>query len=133
MNRFMHCVNMFFEECNKSFRIDKTGKMKVICSTGISKHINDVTELSSGEKQIVAMLGSLIFLHDDSNPEAYFIDEPEVSLHLSWQDIFVDALLKACPQYQFVLATHSPNIIAKDERQSWCEDLSPKFLRNEVR
>ena len=61
------------------------------------------------------------------------IDEPEISLHLSWQDIFVDALLKACPKYQFVLATHSPNIISKEERRSWCEDLSPKYLKDGVR
>lgn len=131
MNRFKDCVNMFFSECGKTFILDQAGNMKVKSPKGTSKRIvNEVTELSSGEKQIVAMLGSLIFLRDDNDPEVYFIDEPEISLHLSWQDIFVDALLKACPNYQFVLATHSPNIIAKEERRSWCEDLSPKFLKD---
>lgn len=134
MFRFVECVNMFFEECGKRFLLDQSGKMKVLCPKATSRRIiNEVTELSSGEKQIVAMLGSLIFLRDDKDPEVYFIDEPEVSLHLSWQDIFVDALLKACPKYQFVLATHSPNIISKEERRSWCEDLSPKYLKDGVR
>lgn len=134
MFRFIECVNMFFEECGKRFFLDQSGKMKVLCPKTYSRRVvNEVTELSSGEKQIVAMLGSLIFLRDDNDPKVYFIDEPEISLHLSWQDIFVDALLKACPKYQFVLATHSPNIIAKEERRSWCEDLSPKFLKDGVR
>lgn len=129
LSRFEECVNMFFSECKKKFLLDKSGKMKVFCPKGTGKRIsNEVTELSSGEKQIVAILGSLIFLHEEKDANVYFIDEPEVSLHLSWQDNFVDALLKACPKYQFVLATHSPNIIAKEERRSLCEDLSPKFL-----
>lgn len=130
MSRFMDCVNMFFNECGKCLRLDQSGKMKVVNVKGLPKHfVNEVTELSSGEKQIVAMLGSLIFLRDDKDPEVYFIDEPEISLHLSWQDIFVDALLKACPRYQFVLATHSPNIISREDRRVWCEDLSPKYLK----
>lgn len=112
MSRFMECVNLFFEENGKALRFDQSGKMKVINPKGAKRPINEVTELSSGEKQIVAMLGSLIFLRDENDPGVYFIDEPEVSLHLSWQDIFVDALMKACPKYQFVLATHSPNIIS---------------------
>lgn len=135
MNRFTDCVNMFFMECGKKFILDHAGNMKILRPRGSSNRppFNEVTELSSGEKQIVAMLGSLIFLRDENDPEVYFIDEPEISLHLSWQDIFVDALMKACPKYQFVLATHSPNIIAKEERRSWCEDLSPKFLKDGVR
>lgn len=159
MDRFEDCVNMFFYETGKRFYIDARGRMKVSFESFNAEILdNSIMELSSGEKQIVAMLGSLIFLHDITdpelvfidepelsfhmslddiygesihhNPEVYFIDEPEISLHLSWQDIFVDALLKACPNYQFVLATHSPNIIAKEERRSWCEDLSPKFLKD---
>lgn len=54
----------------------------------------------------------------------YVVDEPEVSLHITWQEQFVDALLKASPDTQFILATHSPSIIAKTERRNWCEDLT---------
>lgn len=162
MNRFEECVNMFFSETGKRFYIDARGRMKVAFQSPYSEvPDNSIMEMSSGEKQIVAMLGSLIFLHDVTdpeyvfvdepeaslhmslhdiygrgirhNPDVYFIDEPEISLHLSWQDIFVDALLKACPKYQFVLATHSPNIISRRERRNWCEDLSPKFLKDGAR
>lgn len=160
LKRFEDCVNMFFAQTGKRFYFDTNGNMIVsthaILGTGV---VNNIMELSSGEKQIVAMLGSLIFLVDSTNPEydyietpngfvsvssddksrntsnatteVFLIDEPEVSLHLAWQDIFVDALLKACPKYQFVLATHSPNIVGEAEHRDWCVDLSPKFLKDE--
>ena len=54
----------------------------------------------------------------------FIIDEPELSLHISWQEIFVDALLKASPDTQFIMATHSPAILAKNERKQFCEDLT---------
>jgi ABC-type oligopeptide transport system ATPase subunit len=42
------------------------------------------------------------------------IDEPEMSMHISWQNKLINALLqissKANPQYIF--ATHSPDIAA---------------------
>lgn len=55
------------------------------------------------------------------------IDEPELSLHIGWQEIFVDALLRASPNTQFIIATHAPAILAKNERREWCIDLSKRI------
>jgi predicted ATPase len=42
------------------------------------------------------------------------IDEPEISMHLSWQRKLIPALLKCASsaQPQFIIATHSPDITA---------------------
>ena len=52
------------------------------------------------------------------------IDEPELSLHIAWQEFFIDALLDASPDTQFIIATHAPAILAKPERKELCEDLT---------
>lgn len=135
ISRFIQSVNLFFRESNKQLVISKTGDIKIIYSNTdknpSSRRINNIKELSSGEKQIIAMFGSLIFHNNGDTSDIYFVDEPEISLHLSWQDLYVDALLTACPNNQFILATHSPNIISKSDRREWCVDLSPKILNDE--
>ena len=42
------------------------------------------------------------------------IDEPEMSMHISWQNKLVKALLKISSKAnpQFIFATHSPDIAA---------------------
>lgn len=131
--RFIECANMFFKESGKEIVIFASGEIKVkttyISENGMIKnHLDEVFSLSSGEKQIVSLVGSLIFSSSNVRPDVIVIDEPELSLHLTWQEIFVDAMMKAQPQFQFILATHSPTIISKIERREWCEDLSRPFI-----
>ena len=45
------------------------------------------------------------------------MDEPELSLHLSWQNKLVETIRKINDNMQIVFATHSPEIIGKyDEK-----------------
>lgn len=131
--RFLECANLFFKESGKTLRILDNGLLKVVTNYETTDgrqrvHHDEITSLSSGEKQIVALIGSLIFTPVANRQEILVIDEPELSLHLTWQEIFVDAILMAQPNFQFVLATHSPTIISKIERREWCEDLSRKLV-----
>lgn len=121
ITRFQDGVNTFFKEGKKELIIDGQGEIKVKIS---SKRINSIYELSSGEKQLVIMLAHLALNRGSKQTSIFFIDEPELSLHISWQELFVDALLEASPKTQFVIATHAPAILAKPERKEWCEDLS---------
>jgi predicted ATP-dependent endonuclease of OLD family len=41
------------------------------------------------------------------------IDEPEISLHLKWQEKFSETILAINPETQFILATHSPDIVGE--------------------
>ena len=128
--KIKNIVNKFFNESWKEFWIDPEGEISV----SIPKYDRTmrITELSSWEKQIIAMLWQLIFFeekHDHKNENWIFIiDEPELSLHLSWQQIFTSSILEASPNTQFILATHSPEIIWENDKVWIVQDLASKIL-----
>ena len=66
-------------------------------------------QLSSGEKQMLAIL--LTVLVEDNKPYVLFMDEPEVSLHVDWQQQLIDLVLQLNPNVQIILTTHSPAVI----------------------
>ena len=66
-------------------------------------------QLSSGEKQMLAIL--LTVLVQDNHPYVFFMDEPEVSLHVDWQQQLIDLVLELNPNVQIILTTHSPAVI----------------------
>lgn len=77
----------------------------------ISGKVLGLNELSSGEQHEVILLYELIF---KTNPGILvLIDEPEISLHISWQKEFLDDLLRIVQiqNFQVMIATHSPSII----------------------
>jgi predicted ATP-binding protein involved in virulence len=70
-----------------------------------------LSELSSGEQHQIILLYELIFnLAPDT---LVLIDEPEISLHVAWQELFISDLLKIMQlqKTQAIVATHSPQII----------------------
>ena len=66
-------------------------------------------QLSSGEKQMLVIL--LTVLVEDQRPYVLFMDEPEVSLHIDWQQRLIDLILTLNPNVQIILTTHSPAVI----------------------
>lgn len=66
-------------------------------------------QLSSGEKQMLAIL--LTVLIEDNQHCVLFMDEPEVSLHIDWQQKLIEMILNLNPNIQIVLTTHSPAVI----------------------
>ncbi|MBB3822246.1 putative ATPase [Xanthomonas arboricola] len=69
---------------------------------------------SSGEQcLLVLLLGIAGHIDDDS---LVLIDEPEISLHPKWQEDFMSMLMHAYSRFrqcQFVIATHSPQLVAR--------------------
>ena len=66
-------------------------------------------KLSSGEKQILVIL--LTVLIEDNEPHVLFMDEPEVSLHIDWQQRMIELIRTLNPNVQIILTTHSPAVI----------------------
>ena len=65
--------------------------------------------LSSGEKQLlVVMLTALV---QDGRPGVIFMDEPEVSLDIDWQQQLIGRILEINPKVQIIMTTHSPAVI----------------------
>lgn len=67
--------------------------------------------LSSGEQQILVLAYEVLFRSESQT--LVLIDEPELSLHVLWQDTFVEDLTRMgrVRSLQFILATHSPSLI----------------------
>ena len=66
-------------------------------------------QLSSGEKQMLVIL--LTVLVQDNCRGVLFMDEPEVSLHVEWQQRLIGLIRELNPNVQIVLTTHSPAMI----------------------
>ncbi|NVO31485.1 AAA family ATPase [Hymenobacter lapidiphilus] len=115
---FEALANKYFEENNKKLSIKKNGEIEIQLPDGRQ---NSIFKLSSGEKQVIVMLAQLIF---GEKRKIFIIDEPELSLHLGWQEIFVQTIQEASPDTQFILATHSPSIIGSIENEKYCVDLT---------
>ena len=66
-------------------------------------------KLSSGEKQMLVILLTVLVRDDDHC--VLFMDEPEASLHIEWQQKLIGMIRNLNPNLQLILTTHSPAVI----------------------
>lgn len=69
----------------------------------------DLRLLSSGEKQLLTILMTVLL--EDGEYTTLLMDEPEVSLHMEWQQELINTIRRLNPNAQIILSTHSPAII----------------------
>ena len=102
--RFQDTVDELFAETGKN--IDRTSNEIAFMQLG-EKLLP--YQLSSGEKQMLVIL--LTALTEDGQPYVLFMDEPEISLHIDWQQKLISIIRKLNPNVQIILTTHSPAVI----------------------
>lgn len=82
--------------------------------------ILDLTQMSDGERSLLAMMIDLCRRLVLANPEledplqgtgVVLIDEVELHLHPQWQRGIVEKLRRTFPRMQFILTTHSPFVV----------------------
>lgn len=89
---------------------DRHGKLKV-------------GQLSDGIRGVLAMVGDIAYRCIKLNPHLslnaakessgiVMIDEVEMHLHPAWQQTILGNLIKAFPKIQFIVTTHSPQVIS---------------------
>lgn len=101
---FLDFVDSLFSETGKTIVRDSNEILFDQMGTRLLPY-----SLSSGEKQLLVIL--LTLLVQDMKPCAIFMDEPEVSLHIEWQQRLIAAVRKMNPNAQIILTTHSPAVI----------------------
>lgn len=106
-NLFISIINELFKETKKTINTDKS-KLEFILDDG--KNLS-MYELSSGEKQILYIL--LKVLLQEKKEYIVFMDEPEISLHIDWQEVLIDKILLLNPNCQLLIATHAPSLILR--------------------
>ncbi|MDY7003813.1 MAG: AAA family ATPase [Cyanobacteriota bacterium] len=82
----------------------------------------DIEQLSDGEKSLLALVGDLARRLAMANPSldaplkassVVLIDEIEQHLHPAWQRQVVPKLTEIFPNCQFIITTHSPQVISQ--------------------
>jgi len=68
----------------------------------------DLASLSSGEKHLLRIFVETLLVQQST----LLVDEPEISMHVDWQERLIEALRTLNPHAQLVLATHSPEVMA---------------------
>lgn len=108
----LNALDVFFH-----FSCIKNGKVYFENNEGNEIEFND---LSSGEKTLITKLAVLYLQSSKLNGKIVLIDEPETSLHPSWQTKILK-LYKTISENcncQVIIATHSPHIISSTPSES---------------
>ena len=80
-----------------------------------------LNQLSDGEKNMIAMVGDIARRLSMANPSMdnplegdgiVMIDEVDLHLHPKWQRLIISKLVEVFPNTQFIVTTHSPQILS---------------------
>lgn len=104
-NLFGEIINSMFQDSGK--RIDLSSPQPIFYTTKGKKL--SIYELSSGEKQALYIF--LKVLLQDRKEYILLMDEPEISLHVDWQQNLIDNILRLNPNCQIIVSTHSPSML----------------------
>lgn len=104
-NTFLEIIESMFQ--HKKLIVNESNELMI--KTKEDKNF-PLEFLSSGEKQLLIILGNAL-LHNSTQNLIYVADEPELSLHIEWQEKLVLSLKKLTPNAQIIFATHSPDIV----------------------
>ena len=105
---FVSYVSQFLQDSGKSIEFNEDTGDLFFELPNYKKKLT-ISELSSGEKQIVILFAYFAFTSLEGQP--IIIDEPELSLHVHWQKMFIEAVKNLLPRdSQAIMATHSPEI-----------------------
>jgi len=104
-DKLTYSLNKIFSETNK--------KVYIINDQLVIK-LSDEREiayknLSSGERQVIYIF--LKVINANINNSIILMDEPEISLHLSWQESLLTSIRDVNKDSQIIIVTHSPAIV----------------------
>lgn len=105
------------EFSNKRFEIDKAFGFRFVADDQYETKLA-MSALSSGEQHL--LLQALYLLFEAPTGTLVLIDEPEMSLHLSWQGDYLTNLLDivSLRQVQCIISTHSPFVFGSQYTRS---------------
>ena len=113
-------------QAEKTFVFDKMS-LDIDIRTPYSSNPIKLAQLSSGEKQIVSIFAKLHLQKDKRF--IVLIDEPELSLSMAWQKLFLPDILESPSCEQLIAITHSP-FIFENELDAYAQPLFVSYERN---
>ncbi|MCP5106146.1 MAG: ATP-binding protein [bacterium] len=111
-------INSIFKELEMESWITglkKDGSRMPIFQNKAGK-VFDISGLSSGEMQLFLRIVSLKMM--DINNSIILVDEPEISLHPSWQQKIIKVYENIGKNNQVIAATHSPHVVSSVPKEN---------------
>lgn len=84
---------------NNSIQLKRNGNEKVL----------SYVDLSMGEKQLILIL--LMVCNTANDTCIFFMDEPDLGMHVEWKEILIRELNKLNPNMQMIVSTHAPSMV----------------------
>jgi predicted ATPase len=109
INRFLTIVNKYL--VHKNIYFDKK-TFTFLLNIGSDSRELDEKLLSSGEKHIFSVFSNLVF--NKKEKIHLLIDEPELSLSINWQKMFIEDITSFDKVKNLIFVTHSPYVIPED-------------------
>lgn len=104
-NKLISALNNMFSDTEKKVKINEN---KLVFTLKNKKEI-ELKNLSSGERQIIYIFIKVI--NASIKNALILMDEPEISLHLSWQEKLISQIREVNRTSQLIIVTHSPAIV----------------------
>lgn len=110
----------------KNLKVDRRSGKAQLLVENFENEVN-ITQLSQGQKTLVALTGDLARRLVTLNPESdnplhchgiVVIDEIELHLHPKWQQEILTGLQRTFPNLQFIVTTHSPQVLSTVRREN---------------
>jgi len=120
LNSVRNAINNFMPDFD-NLRIHRKPRLKMLVDKKGEENSLNVLQLSQGEKSLMALVGDIARRLAMMNPTLenplhgtgiVLIDEIEMHLHPRWQRSVITNLQNTFPNCQFIITTHSPQILS---------------------
>lgn len=109
IDKYLSVVNSFLENKTLSYKFDAERRMPRVGLEFPDGTWSSIQVMSSGERQLLTMLYAVNRMGGNA---AVLIDEPELSLHIDWQEDLLVKMIEQLGSRQIIVCTHSPAIAA---------------------
>ena len=130
VDTYFKIVNFFLNQKQLTYSLDKDRRMPRIGLRFPDNTWSKIRVMSSGERQLLTMLYAVNRM---SNNSIVLIDEPEISLHIDWQESLLEKMMEQLKDRQIIVCTHSP-AIASDftEHMIKVEPIFTKKIKSDI-
>lgn len=118
LNAVRRAIKLFMPNF-EDLRVERKPRLRMVVKKNGKKL--DVSQLSQGEKSLMSLVGDIARRLAMMNPAlenpldgegVVLIDEIDMHLHPAWQQTVLANLVKTFPNVQFIVTTHSPQVIS---------------------
>lgn len=122
VDKYFEAVNVFLDKKELSYEINNLRRSPKVGLKFPDGTWSSIRAMSSGERQLLTMLYAVNKMSGNS---VVLIDEPEISLHIDWQEELLSKMLEQLGERQIIVCTHSPSIAAGFD--DYMKEVKPRF------